>query len=228
MFTKVIRSRVATYLAVAVAGILIGAGGVAVAAPSGGVLHACAGKTTGLLRLASRCTKRERAVTWNVQGRQGTQGERGQQGMQGVQGIQGARGDKGDAGPPGPTEGTAADYYTNHGGNPTVDETDDPSPFTTTQAGPVFVSKSIDSISASCNVSTNVEFVLVVDGTRVPGSIIDVPNGTTVAGATLTGVTPTALPAGTHTASIGVACGGNGVSGESSTVGQAVTAVVLG
>ena len=110
-----------------------------------------------------------------------------------------------------------------------MDATRDASPFTTTQAGQVFVSKFIDGISATCTGETNVRFVLVVDGARVPGSFVDsVPNGATVSNVTLTGVTPTVLAAGPHSASIGIACGGTGVTNSSFDVGQGVTAVVLG
>jgi hypothetical protein len=143
--------------------------------------------------------------------------------------TRGARTSKGATGPPGPTEGTSADFFSNTSQNLTVDATRDASPFTTTQAGHIFVSKFIGAISATCTGEANVRFVLVVDGARVPGSFVDsVPNGTTVSNVTLTGVTPTVLAAGPHTASIGIACGGTGVTNSSFAADQGVTAVVLG
>ena len=216
-------------MVVAVIALLVALGGVAAASipGKGGVISACYLKTGGSLRVfdtskpgaSGRCHQNERTLTWN---RQGPQGIRGQQGIQGV---------KGNTGPPGPTEGTSADFFsdTTPPSNVTVDATRDASPFTTTQAGHVFVSKFIDAISATCTGETTVRFVLVVDGARVPGSFVDtVPNGTTVSNVTLTGVTPTVLAAGQHTASIGIACGGTGVTNSTFDVGQGVTAVVLG
>ena len=208
-------------MVVAVIALLVALGGIAAASipGKGGVITACYLKTGGSLRVlntsrpgaSGRCHRNERTLTWNQLGRQGIQGK------------------KGNTGPPGPTEGTSADFFSNTSQNVTVDATRDASPFTTTQAGHVFVSKFIDAISATCAGEANVRFVLVVDGARVPGSFVDsVPNGTTVSNVTLTGVTPTVLAAGPHTASIGIACGGTGVTNSSFDADQGVTAVVLG
>ncbi len=214
-------------MVVVVIALLVALGGVAAASipGNGGVITACYLKTGGSLRVldtslpgaSGRCHQNERTLTWNQRGRQGIQGQ------QGIQGV------KGDTGPAGPTEGTSADFFSNTSQSPTVDATRDASSFTTTQAGQVFVSKFIDGISATCNVSTTVTYVLVVDGARVPGSYVDsVPNGTAIRGVALTGVTPTVLAAGHHTASIGLDCNGNGVQNSSFEAGQGVTAVVLG
>ena len=208
-------------MVVAVIALLVALGGIAAASipGKGGVITACYLKTGGSLRVlntsrpgaSGRCHRNERTLTWNQLGRQGIQGK------------------KGNTGPPGPTEGTSADFFSNTSQNVTVDATRDASPFTTTQAGHVFVSKFIDAISATCAGEANVRFVLVVDGARLPGSFVDsVPNGTTVSNVTLTGVTPTVLAAGPHTASIGIACGGTGVTNSSFDADQGVTAVVLG
>ena len=89
-------SRVASYLAVAVAGILVGAGGFAFAASSSGVIHACANKKTGALRLSNSCKKKtERAAVWNVQGPQGLPGKNGTNGTNGTNGINGTNGANG-------------------------------------------------------------------------------------------------------------------------------------
>ena len=208
-------------MAVAVIALLVALGGMAAASipGKGGVITACYLKTGGSLRAlntsrpgaSGRCHRNERTLTWNQLGRQGIQGK------------------KGNTGPPGPTEGTSADFFSNTSQNLAVDATKDASPFTTTLAGHVFVSKFIGSISATCTTEANVRFVLVVDGARVPGSFVgSVPNGTTVSNVTLTGVTPTVLAAGPHTASIGIACGGTGVTNSSFDADQGVTAVVLG
>jgi hypothetical protein len=104
MFTRPTAGRAAGYLAVAAAGVLIGAGGLAFAASGGGVIHACASKKTGALRLATDCKKKqERSVSWNVQGPQGLRGPTGATGPQGLQGPQGLPGTNGTNGTNGAT-----------------------------------------------------------------------------------------------------------------------------
>jgi hypothetical protein len=93
MFTGLIRSRAAGYLAVAAGGVMFGAGGLAFAASgSGNVIHACANKKTGALRLAATCKRNERRVLWQVHGPQGLQGATGARGPQGIQGSPGQTG----------------------------------------------------------------------------------------------------------------------------------------
>jgi hypothetical protein len=53
---------------------VLGGGGWAVAASSGKVVHACASKGTGILRVAGRCKRGETAIAWNKQGPQGAPG----------------------------------------------------------------------------------------------------------------------------------------------------------
>jgi hypothetical protein len=55
-------------------GAVIGGGLMAAAATSTPVIKACAAKSGGALRLASRCHSNERAVQWNVRGPQGKAG----------------------------------------------------------------------------------------------------------------------------------------------------------
>ena len=88
----VVSAKTATILA---AGALALGSGWALAATSGGELHACAQKSTGALRLSGHCSKRERPVTWNIEGPRGLQGPQGAQGPQGIQGIQGNTGASG-------------------------------------------------------------------------------------------------------------------------------------
>jgi hypothetical protein len=53
-------------MAISVAALLAASGGLAVAANSSGpVIRACANKRTGVLRLASKCRRGERPVSWN-------------------------------------------------------------------------------------------------------------------------------------------------------------------
>jgi hypothetical protein len=66
--------------------------GVAVAGSSGNTLHACASKHGGALRIASKCRRSERAITWSQTGPAGAQGPQGTRGPQGAQGSQGAQG----------------------------------------------------------------------------------------------------------------------------------------
>ena len=79
----------------AVAVVLGAGGGWALGASSNAVIHACANKKTGVLRLANRCYKKtERAVVWN------------QKGTPGPRGVPGSPGQKGDTGAAGPYPGT--------------------------------------------------------------------------------------------------------------------------
>lgn len=88
----------------------IGAGGAIAAAASspGDVIRACyktSGNAKGTVRIASTCTKHERAISWNRTGPAGPGGPVGPPGPQGPQGDPGAQGPKGDTGaqgPPGP------------------------------------------------------------------------------------------------------------------------------
>lgn len=69
-----------------------------------GVIHGCANKTTGALRILSTgtCKVTETAISWNMTGPQGPQGPQGAQGAQGPQGIQGPKGAQGPTGAQGP------------------------------------------------------------------------------------------------------------------------------
>lgn len=62
----------------------------AATAASNKVIHACAAKRGGALRLAGKCSKTERAVTWNVQGVPGKNGFNGTNGTNGTDGAPGA------------------------------------------------------------------------------------------------------------------------------------------
>lgn len=71
----------------------IAVGGVAVAqASTGTTIKACANKSNGALRLASKCRTSEKRVTWGAVGPQGPQGPQGVPGQQGSQGLTGATG----------------------------------------------------------------------------------------------------------------------------------------
>jgi hypothetical protein len=88
------------------------------------VIHGCAARSGGALRIASRCGKNERAVVWNNTGPAGAHGATGLQGPAGAQGAQGAAGATGATGAPGvnrdvigggdggcPTPAGAATYF---------------------------------------------------------------------------------------------------------------------
>jgi hypothetical protein len=72
------RVRATPVIAAAVTALI--AGGTYALAAGGGAIHACAGKSDGALRIARKCRKSERSVTWNVQGPQGIQGPKGDTG----------------------------------------------------------------------------------------------------------------------------------------------------
>lgn len=88
------RLRVGPLLAVA-ALVLAAGGGWALAATRGSVIHACASKKTGALRIAGKCRKRERVLTWSVQGPAGPRGPQGAAGDIGKQGPAGSTGPQG-------------------------------------------------------------------------------------------------------------------------------------
>jgi hypothetical protein len=81
----------------------LGGGGFALAQTlPGSVIHACANRYTGAMRLAMRCSRNERSVAWNSTGEPGAPGVRG---AQGTAGAQGSTGPVGPQGPPGATSG---------------------------------------------------------------------------------------------------------------------------
>lgn len=84
-------------IALIAVGMAVGAGGLALAAGGGGAIHACATRRSGRLRLAAKCQKDERAVSWQMQGSQGPQGPKGDQGSIGPQGAPGSPGAPGSA-----------------------------------------------------------------------------------------------------------------------------------
>jgi hypothetical protein len=91
-------------IAATIAALLVPAGGLSLAAAlSGGpVVRACANKRTGVLRIAARCRRNERRISWNQFGPQGPKGSAGAKGTAGARGTTGAIGQAGAAGPPGP------------------------------------------------------------------------------------------------------------------------------
>jgi hypothetical protein len=78
------------------------------AAPPAGAapIHACYSKRTGLLRLARRCARAERALVWSLPGRRGKRGAGGPSGRPGTLGAFGENGAQGPTGPTGPAGST--------------------------------------------------------------------------------------------------------------------------
>jgi hypothetical protein len=68
----------------------------AMAASANSAIHACQGKRSGALRVATRCKRTERRVSWNTRG------------VPGGRGLQGGRGPSGSPGPPGPVGAAGA------------------------------------------------------------------------------------------------------------------------
>lgn len=62
---------------------LLAGGGWAFAASTSQVIHACASKRSGTLRLGKKCHNNERGVVWNVRGRRGAPGTPGAPGQPG-------------------------------------------------------------------------------------------------------------------------------------------------
>jgi hypothetical protein len=101
-------------LGVAIVALVLAAGGITYAATSNeSVIRACANKRSGALRIANRCKRNERRVTWGVvgpQGRQGVRGFTGARGFSGATGATGAAGKEGREGQRGP-EGPGATTF---------------------------------------------------------------------------------------------------------------------
>ncbi|HLH66638.1 MAG TPA: tail fiber domain-containing protein [Solirubrobacteraceae bacterium] len=77
----------------------------------GGMIHACANRRTGALRLAARCRRDERPVVWSFRG------------PAGAQGAAGAPGKTGPAGPAGPAAGPATGALSGSYPGPTLNIT---------------------------------------------------------------------------------------------------------
>jgi hypothetical protein len=90
MLSRLRRHLTFANVGVIVALVLAGSGFAAAAIPGpGGVIQACFSKSTGTVRVIDskkHCTRRERAIRWNQQGRPGATGARGAAGTQGPNG----------------------------------------------------------------------------------------------------------------------------------------------
>lgn len=100
-----LRSRGLVRVGVVAAILAVGAGAGSLAyatvVSTASVIHACVSKEVGIVRVAAKCRKTERALSWSSgvqQGPPGAQGPAGPQGTQGGQGATGATGAKGDTG----------------------------------------------------------------------------------------------------------------------------------
>jgi hypothetical protein len=75
--------RTGSALMVGVVAVLAAGGGYAIAASTSNTIRACANKTSGALRIASRCKSTENTLSWNKVGPTGPRGLRGPIGPQG-------------------------------------------------------------------------------------------------------------------------------------------------
>lgn len=91
-----------TYAAATGIVVLLVAGGGYAIASGGGTMTACAKKSNGALRLANKCKKSEKRVSWNILGQRGATGATGATGAPGPQGAAGPAGPAGAVGPQGP------------------------------------------------------------------------------------------------------------------------------
>ncbi len=146
--------------------------------------------------------------------------------LPGPQGDQGPAGAQGDQGPIGPTEGTSSNGAFLPPADP--EETVESDDFDTATPGRLLVIKPVAGLSITCDTDKAWSVWLEVDGDPLPGSgISSIASGEFLYGLTLSGVTTDPLPAGTHTAAVGVSCDSTISGGELNTNGG-VSAVVLG
>jgi hypothetical protein len=82
---------------------LLAVGGGYAFASRSGMIHACANKSNGALRVAKKCSRTELGVTWSIQGPRGQRGAPGRPGAPGATGATGPQGLTGPIGPAGPT-----------------------------------------------------------------------------------------------------------------------------
>lgn len=171
MLTKLTYSRAASHVAVAIAGILLGTGALAFGATSGGTLHACAAKKDGALRLAARCTKHERALTWNLRGPQGPKGATGAAGSVGPTGATGLQGTAGTPGSPAASimtartsAGIGEEGYFGASGPSAISATESDVTVLTPAATTIAQSLSVTDLVSSADDNTRI-YVLRVNGT---------------------------------------------------------------
>jgi hypothetical protein len=186
-------SRALSYLAVALLAALATGGGWALAASGGSQIHACSAKKTGALRVAKKCKKSERTVSWNTVGPQGATG------AQGSTGQPGAKGETGATGPAGPT----AAFTTNDGGTPPVSASFNVSSSNVTlpTAGKLFITATT-SAQIACSSFCGEYYELFVDGHPLPAGGVQTlsapASSTTPFVMTVTGVSGP-LTSGPHT-----------------------------
>ncbi|HEV2999431.1 MAG TPA: hypothetical protein VGW75_01735 [Solirubrobacteraceae bacterium] len=163
------------------------------------------------------------------QGPAGAAGADGATGPEGPQGDTGPQGPEGPQGPAGPTEGHSTDVMTLSDSEPTYDLLADPSSVTTARAGRLLASKTVPTAQVSCTTGGGWQVWLVVDGARVPGTLMGgLTSGTPAKGITLTGVTAATVPAGTHSVELAIDCIGAAVSSITAGGVKNATLVVLG
>lgn len=86
------------------------------------VISGCANKTSGVLRIAAKCSKSEVTLKWNkrgIEGKEGIQGLQGIPGEKGLSGDQGPKGEKGEKGEQGLTGAAGVGFAGPPGANGT-------------------------------------------------------------------------------------------------------------
>ena len=208
-FSKLLRRRPSP-IVISLAALVFAMSGLAVAASvgGGGTIKACYRKKGGSLRIASKCSKREKALSWNRRGPQGLRGFKGR---------------------PGPTVGAVGSSLPNPPVSPTT--TVQSVAISTPTAGRLYVTAPLLGLEFHCNPgpACETDLGLYVDGQPIPGTDQHAePTGSGIANAgdvTLVGVS-SSVPAGTHTvsASYQVSAG----SGQWVVTSSEIGAVLLG
>jgi hypothetical protein len=180
--------------------VFLAAGGVAWATGTGATIHACYKNRGGALRIAGRCKRGEKALSWNRTGPTGARGLTGTKGPAGPRGAAGRRGATGPQGAKGETgmAGQVRAYATITPGNPATIKAGAHGVVSAKTTGGitcVFLEPSINVASTSPAVTSKVEDVTFAAS---PGSCSE---GTTE-GVQVKGFGPGGVPNTTETFSI--------------------------
>ena len=161
--------------------VLVPVAGAALNRTEASTIHACYSKSSGVLRIATRCKSSERSLAWNTAGLRGKTGARGPAGAPGATGTAGTAGATGPAGPPGAAGATGPTGPSNAYAAPTGTGQADSSALATLSlpAGSYVVQAALRMVNQSASANAIVSCSLKLNGNSFSGSLTHVggPNG---------------------------------------------------